>query len=141
MYNIRPMWEVQSPKMATNVLTRHGQYQSLYSSSKVISFHSPSKWEVHFEETKRSNRLMVVYFTASWCGPCRLMEPVINNFSNQYTSVEFIKIDVDELMGVAEAFVVRAMPTFLLIKRGDVLDRVVGAKKEDLQMKIEKHRI
>ncbi|KAG9144489.1 hypothetical protein Leryth_014520 [Lithospermum erythrorhizon] len=84
---------------------------------------------------------MVVYFTSSWCGPCRLMEPFINNFSNQYTSVEFIKIDVDELMGLAEAFVVRTMPTFLLIKRGNVLDRVVGAKKEDLQMKIEKHII
>jgi len=41
---------------------------------------------------------MVVDFTASWCGPCKLMDPVIQEFATKYRDVEFVKIDVDELM-------------------------------------------
>ncbi|GAA0146124.1 oxidoreductase [Lithospermum erythrorhizon] len=151
MFSVRPMlekkqrshdfsWPMQNIKMAPNVSTPQEQYESS-KGSRVISFHSTSKWKTHFEASKRTNRLVVIYFTATWCGPCRHMEPLINNFANLYPDVEFIKIDVDELMSVAEMFVVRTMPTFVLIKRGDVIDRVVGAKKDDLQMKIQKHRI
>ncbi|KAG5527424.1 hypothetical protein RHGRI_028346 [Rhododendron griersonianum] len=44
-----------------------------------------------------SSVIMVVDFSASWCGPCKLMEPVINAMSSKFADVEFIKIDVDEL--------------------------------------------
>ncbi|KAK4402918.1 Thioredoxin H2 [Sesamum angolense] len=57
----------------------------------------------------------------------------------KYTDVEFIKLDVDELHDIAEEFGVQAMPTFILIKKGKEVDKVVGAKKDDLQKKIEKH--
>ena len=104
------------------------------------------------------------------------MEPAIKEFAAKYTDVEFIKIDVDELMvwfhfpfstifflavklnninkyvlvykmngkkkqDVAQEFGVQAMSAFLLIKKGQEVDKVVGAKKEDLQKKIEKHRM
>nr|KYP65971.1 Thioredoxin H-type [Cajanus cajan] len=82
---------------------------------------------------------MVIDFTATWCGPCKYMNPVIQEFAAQYTNVEFIKIDVDELMGVAKEFRVQAMPTCILMKKGKVVDKVVGAKKEELQKLIEKH--
>lgn len=83
---------------------------------------------------------MVVDFTASWCGPCKQMDPVIQEFAATFRDVEFVKIDVDELMGVSERFQVQGMPTFMLIKKGKVADKVVGVKKEELQRLIEQHR-
>ncbi|KAK3038583.1 hypothetical protein RJ639_027246 [Escallonia herrerae] len=109
--------------------------------SQVIAFHSSSVWKTHFEASKESSKLLVIDFTATWCGPCRYMEPALNLFADTYTDVEFIKIDVDELPDVTREFRVEAMPTFLLIKRGKEVDRVVGAKKDELQKKIEKHRV
>ncbi|RDY12083.1 Thioredoxin H2, partial [Mucuna pruriens] len=109
-------------------------------SSRILTFHSPAKWRTHFQASKETNKLMVIDFTATWCGPCKYMEPVIEEFAAKYTEVEFIKIDVDELMGVSQEFQVQAMPTFILIKKGKVIDKVVGARKEELEKLIEKHR-
>ncbi|KAJ7953736.1 Thioredoxin [Quillaja saponaria] len=106
----------------------------------VLVFHSTHKWKAHLEASKATNKLLVIDFTATWCKPCKHMEPAIREFAEKYTEVEFIRIDVDELMGVAQEFQVEAMPTFLLIKQGKVVDKVVGAEKEKLQKLIEKHR-
>ncbi|KAJ7943542.1 Thioredoxin [Quillaja saponaria] len=114
--------------------------ESKPSSDRVLVFNSTAKWKAHFEASKATNKLLVLDFTATWCGPCKYMEPVIKDFAAKYTEVEFIKIDVDELTGVAQEFQVQAMPTFLLIKKGKVVDELVGAKKEELQKLIEKHR-
>ncbi|XP_059310195.1 thioredoxin H2-like [Lycium ferocissimum] len=84
--------------------------------------------------------IIVIDFTASWCGPCRHMEPIINDFAAKYTDVEFIKIDVDELADVAQEYGVQAMPTFVLIKQGKIVDKLVGADKDGLQKKIEINR-
>ncbi|KAL2543064.1 Thioredoxin H2 [Abeliophyllum distichum] len=84
---------------------------------------------------------MVIDFTATWCGPCRYMEPAMNEFAAKYTDVEFIKIDVDELEDVAQEFEVHVLPTFLLIKKGIEVDKHVGANKQELRKKIEKHRV
>ncbi|CDP21876.1 unnamed protein product [Coffea canephora] len=108
--------------------------------SPVVAFHSSAKWKIHFEASKETNKLIVIDFTASWCGPCQYIEPSINELAAKYTDVEFVKIDVDELDDVAEEYGVQAMPTFILLKKGKAIDKIVGAKKEELQKKIEKHR-
>lgn len=111
-------------------------------SAQLISFHTPAKWKSHFDASKETSKLMVIDFTASWCGPCGTIEPVIRDFAARYVDVvEFIKIDVDELEVVAQEYGVQAMPTFILIKKGKVVDKVVGAKKEELQKKIEKYTV
>ncbi|GER32277.1 thioredoxin [Striga asiatica] len=117
----------------TNILppTKKGQ---------VIAFHSSSKWKFHYEASKQTSKLIIIDFTASWCKPCQYIQPAVNEFAEKYTDIEFIKIDVDELYDVAQDFEVHAMPTFLLIRKGKEVDKVVGAKKEDLLKKIEKHR-
>ncbi|KAK6788901.1 hypothetical protein RDI58_012700 [Solanum bulbocastanum] len=89
--------------------------------SQVIAFHSSTKWKLHFDSLKNTNKLVVIDFTATWY-------------------VEFVKIDVDELDDVAQEYGVQAMPTFVLIKKGKVVDKIVGADKEGLKMKIEKHK-
>ncbi|KAI3407584.1 Thioredoxin domain-containing protein, partial [Psidium guajava] len=83
---------------------------------------------------------MVIDFAASWCGPCRMMEPAVRAMATEFTDVEFAKIDVDELSDVAREFGVQAMPTFVLVKKGKEVDRIVGSVKDELKMKIQKHR-
>lgn len=109
-------------------------------SCKVHIFRSSAKWKAHFDASKSTNKLMVIEFTASWCVPCRYMDPVMKEFAAKYTDVEFIKLDVDELMGVSSTFGVHTLPTQILIKKGNVVDKVTGVKKDELQRKIEKHR-
>ncbi|XP_016574159.1 thioredoxin H2-like [Capsicum annuum] len=108
--------------------------------TQVIHFHSSATWKLHFDSLKETNKLIVTDFTASWCGPCRHMEPIINNFAATYTAVEFIKIEVDELADIAQKYGVQAMPTFLLINQGKLVDKLVGGDKVGLQNMIEINR-
>ncbi|XP_030513572.1 thioredoxin H2 [Rhodamnia argentea] len=109
-------------------------------SSRVQAFHSAPQWQLHFNTVKETSQLMVIDFAASWCGPCRMMEPAVNAMATQFADVEFAKIDVDELSDVAREFGVQAMPTFVLVKKGTEVDRIVGANKDELERKIQRHR-
>uniref|UniRef100_A0A175YIF7 Thioredoxin domain-containing protein n=1 Tax=Daucus carota subsp. sativus TaxID=79200 RepID=A0A175YIF7_DAUCS len=93
-------------------------------SGQVLTFHSSSKWRSHFQSSRQTNKLMVIHFTAAWCGPCRTMEPVIRDFAAKYA--------------VAREDAVQALPAFILIKKGKTVDKVAGAEKAALQNKIEK---
>lgn len=106
----------------------------------MVSFHSANRWQLHFNSCKDSNKLLVVDFTASWCGPCKFMEPAVHAMAAKFTDVEFAKIDVDELQDVSQEFNVDAMPTFVFLKQGKEVDRVVGARKDELEKKIARHR-
>ncbi|KAF5457187.1 hypothetical protein F2P56_021308 [Juglans regia] len=108
--------------------------------SRVSSFHSSISWQIHFMISEASSQLMVIDFAASWCPPCKFMEPIVDAMASTFTDVDFAKIDVDELPDVAQEFKVQGMPTFVLVKKGKEVDRVVGAKKDELQEKIKKHR-
>ncbi|KAL2330034.1 hypothetical protein Fmac_017615 [Flemingia macrophylla] len=108
--------------------------------SRVMVFHSAPRWQLHFNTVKESPKLVVIDFTASWCGPCKFMSPVFADLAASFTDVDFVKIDVDELPDVAKEYGVQAMPTFVLLKKGKVVDRVVGANKDELTSKVLKHR-
>ncbi|XP_020212029.1 thioredoxin H2 isoform X2 [Cajanus cajan] len=108
--------------------------------SRVLTFHSAPRWQLHFNSVKETPKLIVIDFTATWCGPCRFISPAFSQMSEKYTDVDFVKIDVDKLPDVAREYGVQAMPTFLLLKKGTEVDRVVGAKQDELQRKVEKHR-
>ncbi|KAK0575179.1 hypothetical protein LWI29_035124 [Acer saccharum] len=119
----------------------HASLPKRHSPNQILEFQSKDQWKAHFETSKETNKLLVIDFTATWCGPCKSMEPAIKEFVAKYTEVEFIKIDVDKFTEIAKEFAIEAMPTFILVKKGKEVDRLVGAKKDDLQKKIEKHRI
>ncbi|KNA12694.1 hypothetical protein SOVF_123640 [Spinacia oleracea] len=107
----------------------------------VIEIHSTDQWNSHLESSKHSAKLMVVDFSASWCGPCQYMEPIVKDFSTKYRDIEFVKIDVDELADVASEFGVDAMPTFVFFRKGKEVDRLIGANKGELRERITKHRV
>ncbi|KAJ1408010.1 Thioredoxin-like superfamily [Sesbania bispinosa] len=106
---------------------------------QVIGVHTVESWTEQLNKGNESKKLIVVDFTASWCGPCRFIAPILAEIAKKKPEVIFLKVDVDELKTVAEEWSVEAMPTFLFLKEGKLVDKVVGAKKEELQLKIEKH--
>ncbi|KAI4320437.1 hypothetical protein MLD38_033919 [Melastoma candidum] len=108
-------------------------------SSHVQAFHSFARWQLHLNSLSQTPQLMVVDFAASWCGPCKLMEPTVHSLASKFPGVSFAKIDVDELSDVAREFGVQAMPTFVLMKKGKEIARVVGAKKQELESLVQRH--
>jgi thioredoxin 1 len=73
------------------------------------------------------DKIDLMYFSASWCGPCKMMKPVIDNFiNNNSDKVNLIKIDVDSDRRVAAAYGVNSVPTFVALKNGNLLDRFNG---------------
>ncbi|XP_020213637.1 thioredoxin H2-like [Cajanus cajan] len=126
--------------LVSSLVGGSGSYAESPENSRVQAFHSSPRWHLYFNQIKDSPKLVVIDFSASWCGPCKFIEPAIHAMSQNFTDVDFVKIDVDELSEVAQEYGVQAMPTFVLLKKGKEIDNVVGAKKEELEKKIEKHR-
>ena len=102
----------------------------------VIGCHTVEEWNHQLELAKESGKLVVVDFTATWCGPCRIIAPIFAELAKTFTNAVFLKVDVDELQTVSQEWKVEAMPTFIFLKAGQVVDRIVGANKEELQKKV-----
>ncbi len=85
--------------------------------------------DANFEElVLKSDKPVVVDFWAAWCGPCRMIGPVIDEMHSEYEGRAIIgKVDVDNNPGVSAQFGVRNIPTVLFIKNGEVADKSVGA--------------
>jgi len=92
----------------------------------------------HFqtELTNSGTKLMVIDFTASWCGPCQRIAPVFERLSNEFAAAIFLKVDVEECPETAHSYSVEAMPTFIFVKNKVVLTRIRGADPTALENKI-----
>jgi len=87
-------------------------------------------------------RLVLLDCFATWCGPCKMIAPRIVTMSTEEKyrdSVDFYKIDVDEVPDVAQELSIRAMPTFLLFKDGERIEEVVGADERAIRAAVDKH--
>lgn len=86
-----------------------------------------------------ANNLVVVDFSAEWCGPCRMIAPVFEEMATSLASAGavFCKIDVDKTPELADRFEVQGMPTFLFVKNGTVVDRFSGASIPKLKETVE----
>jgi thioredoxin 1 len=80
------------------------------------------------QEVLKSDMLTLVDFWAPWCGPCRMIAPVMDELSKEYDGkVKFTKMNVDENPSTASSFGIRGIPTVVFIKNGEVVDQVIGA--------------
>jgi len=81
----------------------------------------------NFEQTLKDNRFALVDFWATWCGPCRALAPIIEELAQEYQgNVLVAKLDVDESPHSAEKFNVYSIPTLIVFKDGQEVDRLVG---------------
>jgi len=92
----------------------------------------------NFEQTVKTYPLVVVDCWAAWCAPCRAIAPVVEQLAKDYSGkVVFGKLNVDENPETAQRFSVMAIPTLLVMKKGEEVDRIVGAlPKSELVSKI-----
>ena len=79
---------------------------------------------------------MVVDFYATWCGPCRMIAPKVEEMEKEFSNVMFLKVDVDENDETSEKYEVQAMPTFMFFKNGKKVDSFAGANEAKLRTKI-----
>ena len=93
------------------------------------------------QEVEKENGLVVVDFWATWCGPCRLIAPSLDQLATEYAGkVKIAKVDVDANQQSAMRFNVRSIPMLLFFKEGKVVDQIVGAHpKPSIEAKIKQH--
>ena len=93
----------------------------------------------NLEAALQSEGLIVIDFWAEWCGPCRMISPIIDELATEYEGkVTIGKCDVDSCDDIVSQFRVRNIPTIVFIKGGEVVDKVVGAtSKETVKAKID----
>jgi thioredoxin 1 len=82
-----------------------------------------------FELQKSGNKILVQY-TASWCGPCRQLSPRLSIISNSYDNIAFVKIDVDENMELAKDLGIRSVPTVIIYKGNELVNRSQGVQPD-----------
>ncbi len=87
--------------------------------------------EANFDSLSKSERPMFVDFWAVWCGPCRVMDPVVEKLAARYSGkMLFGKVNVDEEMNISSRYQVFSIPTFMVFKNGQPMDAVIGAVGE-----------
>jgi len=86
------------------------------------------------QQTK--NKVVLVDFWATWCAPCRMMAPVLNDVASELTGNSLVgKINIEQHQALAQKFKVRSIPTLILFKNGTEINRFVGIKSKDFLLK------
>lgn len=75
----------------------------------------------------------IIKFTASWCGPCKVIAPVVEQFASAYTDIWFMSVDIDECESIAQVFNVQSMPTFVGVLNHTEVARFSGASQDELR--------
>ena len=92
-----------------------------------------------FDNTIESG-VVVVDFFATWCGPCKMLSPVIDELSGELENVNFVKVDIDQSMDLAQKFKIVSVPTLKVFKNGEEVDTLMGfMPKVVLISKVEAH--
>ncbi|KAL2019809.1 hypothetical protein VTK56DRAFT_9160 [Thermocarpiscus australiensis] len=105
--------------------------------SKTVNISSPSQ----FSELLKSSKLVVADFYADWCGPCHQVSPIYEQLSaalSRPNLVTFVKVDTDKQKDIAQAYRVTALPTFIVFRNGNLVERVQGADPVKLQAVVKK---
>ena len=88
----------------------------------------------YHNEVMETEKVVVIDFWATWCGPCKMMAPVVEEVAKDYPDVKVCKVNVDEEPELSNASKIVSIPTIVVIKNGEIIDSVVGYRpKEDIE--------
>ncbi|MEA4994588.1 Thioredoxin C-1 [bioreactor metagenome] len=80
------------------------------------------------EEVVRSDKPVLLDFWATWCGPCRMVSPIVDEIASERGDLKIGKINVDEQQELASAFQIMSIPTLVMMKEGKVVNQMIGAR-------------
>ncbi|KAL3639934.1 hypothetical protein CASFOL_014902 [Castilleja foliolosa] len=103
---------------------------------QVIEIRSFIELKVKLRATENASGLAVLYFTATWCGPCRYIGQVISDFAEKYPKVVFLKVDIDEAPFVAAEYKPTLPPSFFFVRNGREIDNYLGVDMDLLEAKL-----
>jgi len=84
------------------------------------------KTNAEFEKLWNESDALVCDFSATWCGPCRMLEPTLKRLEKEHPDIAFAKVDIDQHDKLADRMRVQAVPTVFFVRKGKVIKRVVG---------------
>ena len=90
----------------------------------VQNIHTKPEFDLFIQNTK----YVLVDFWAEWCGPCKLMAPVLDSIAEEHGWLTVLKVNADELPNLAKEYDISSIPTLLLFREGSIINYVVGAK-------------
>lgn len=86
-----------------------------------------------------TKKIVLLDFFATWCGPCKMLSPILEDLKKEYENIDFYKVDVDESRELAAKYHINSMPTLIFVKDGKEIERFIGWKsKEELSKIIDK---
>ncbi len=86
----------------------------------------------NFDSVIKENEIAIVDFWAPWCGPCRMMGPVIDEIAEERADIAVCKVNVDEEESLAARFGVMSIPTVIIFKNGEIKEQSLGAKPKEM---------
>lgn len=93
--------------------------------------------KVNFEEEViNSKQTVLIDFWAPWCAPCRMMSPIIDEVANEAVDIKVVKINIDDEPEIAQNFGIMSIPTLVIVKDGEAVNRSSGVKPKDAVLKL-----